>query len=125
MASVNAALASFACKSGVHSDSSKLPNTTFLPGFDVSGNAARIWKKENYHLSFSGARATLTFDPPSTNKETATKQRKHTVDPAAPDFLPLPSFKQCFPRSTKEHRSFLVSADPVYNLFFPFGICSF
>lgn len=113
MALVNTALTPFVCKSGVHSDSSKLPNTTFLPGFDVSGNAASAWKKQNYHLSFAGTRATLTFDPPSTNKETTSKQRKHTVDPAAPDFLPLPSFEQCFPRSTKEHRSILVSSFPV------------
>lgn len=110
MASVNTALTSFVCKSGVNSHPSKLPNTTFLPGLDVCRNAASTWKKENYHLSFSGARATLTFDPPSTNKETASKQRKHTVDPASPDFLPLPSFEQCFPRSTKEHRYILVSS---------------
>lgn len=103
MASVNTALTSFVCKSGVHSASSKLPNTAFLPGFDVSGNSASTWKKENYLPSFSGPRATLTFDPSSTNKEKTTKQRKHTVDPAAPDFLPLPSFNQCFPRSTKEY----------------------
>lgn len=119
MASVNTALASFVCKSGVHSDSPRLPNTTFLPGFDVSGNAASTRKKENWNLSFSGARATLTFDPP-TNKETTIKQRKHTVDPAAPDFLPLPSFDQCFPRSTKEHRSVLV---PYFLCFFSFRIC--
>ncbi|KAH9627566.1 hypothetical protein KSS87_009566, partial [Heliosperma pusillum] len=47
--------------------------------------------------------ATLTFDPPTTytGKD---KQRKHTVVPSAPDFLPLPSFEQCFPKSTKECR---------------------
>ncbi|KAL6585610.1 hypothetical protein OROMI_002254 [Orobanche minor] len=95
MASVNtSALTSF----------SKLPKTAFLHGFDVSGNAASTWKKEKYlPPSFSGPRATLNFDSSSTNKEKTTKQRKHTVDPAAPDFLPLPSFDQCFPRSTKEY----------------------
>ncbi|CAA6655113.1 unnamed protein product [Spirodela intermedia] len=48
-------------------------------------------------------RATLTFDN-STTETTRNRSRKHTVDPAAPDFLPLPSFEQCFPKSTKEHR---------------------
>ncbi|XP_074328568.1 phosphomethylpyrimidine synthase, chloroplastic-like [Apium graveolens] len=103
MASVNTALTSFVCKSGVHSASSKFPNTAFLPGFDVGGNAGSKWKKEKYIPSSSGSRATLAFDPSSTNKEKTTKPRKHTVDPAAPDFLPLPSFNQCFPRSTKEY----------------------
>ncbi|PKI32254.1 hypothetical protein CRG98_047340, partial [Punica granatum] len=50
-----------------------------------------------------GPKATLTFDPRTTNAE-KTKQKKHTVDPAAPDFLPLPSFEQCFPKSSKEYR---------------------
>ncbi|KAK6130418.1 hypothetical protein DH2020_035828 [Rehmannia glutinosa] len=31
------------------------------------------------------------------------KQRKHTADPNAPDFLPLPSFEECFPKSSKEY----------------------
>lgn len=115
MASVNTALTSFVCKTGVHSASSKLPNTAFLPGFDVSGNAATTWKKESYLPSFSTPRATLTFDPSSANKEKTTKQRKHTVDPASPDFLPLPSFNQCFPRSTKEYRSVFVSSSLVYK----------
>lgn len=128
MALVNTSLTSLVCKSGVHSDSSKLPNTTFLPGYNVSRNAASTWKTENHHLSFSGARATLTFEPPSTNKETTTKQRKHTVDPASPDFLPLPSFDQCFPRSTKEHGSILVSSLsvlPCIAYYFSSRICSF
>ncbi|KAM7501828.1 hypothetical protein LguiB_000732 [Lonicera macranthoides] len=103
MASVHTTLTSFVCKNAHHSATSKLPSTSFLPGFDVTGNSASTRKKEICPHSFSGPRATLTFDPPSTNSE-KTKQRKHTVDPASPDFLPLPSFEQCFPRSTKEHR---------------------
>lgn len=112
MASVHTTMTSLVCKNANHSVTSKLPSTSFLPGFDVTGNSASTWKKEICPPSFSGPRATLTFDPPSTNSE-KTKQRKHTVDPASPDFLPLPSFEQCFPRSTKEHRcafcSFLFS----------------
>lgn len=118
MASVHTTLTSLTCKNVIHSASSKLQNTTFLPGFDVVGHAA-TWKKEIYLHSFSGPRAALTFDPPSVNTEKTTKQRKHTVDPAAPDFLPLPSFKQCFPRSSKEYRSvFFSSSFPVRSLFF-------
>jgi hypothetical protein len=41
------------------------------------------------------------------------EQRKHTVDPAAPDFLSLPSFEQCFPKCTKESKYISCS--------FPFG----
>ena len=48
-------------------------------------------------------RATLTFDN-STVETTKNRPRKHTADPAAPDFLPLPSFEQCFPKSTKEFK---------------------
>ena len=32
--------------------------------------------------------------------------RNHTTtkDPSAPEFLPIPSFEECFPNSTKEYR---------------------
>ncbi|VVB01851.1 unnamed protein product [Arabis nemorensis] len=59
--------------------------------------AATRFKKE------TSIRATLTFDPPTTNSERA-KQRKHTIDPSSPDFQPIPSFEECFPKSTKEHK---------------------
>ncbi|GMP89604.1 hypothetical protein CsSME_00041103 [Camellia sinensis var. sinensis] len=98
MASVQATLTSVVGKNGNHSTPTKLPNTSFLPGFDVAGNVASVQKKELCHTIFLRPKATLTFDPPATNK-----QRKHTVDPSAPDFLPLPSFEQCFPKSTKEY----------------------
>lgn len=62
----------------------------------------------------SGPKATLTFDPPATNSEKAKLANlpRHTIDPASPDFLPLPSFEQCFPKSTKEQRC--VSLSPRY-----------
>ncbi|KAJ6895605.1 hypothetical protein NC651_021957 [Populus alba x Populus x berolinensis] len=66
-------------------------------GFVVSSAACK--KEFCAHSMASGARATLTFDPPTT-----TNRKKHTVDPSSPDFLPLPSFEQCFPKSTKEYR---------------------
>lgn len=72
--------------------------TACLPlGFVISRAACK--KEFCAHSMASGARATLTFDPP-----TRTNQKKHTVDPSSPDFLPLPSFEQCFPKSTKEYR---------------------
>ncbi|XP_061358063.1 phosphomethylpyrimidine synthase, chloroplastic [Gastrolobium bilobum] len=103
MASVNANVTSLLCKNGNHA--SKFPSTTFLPGFDVVGRGvSSAWKKDLVPFSMALVpRATLTFDPPTTNSD-KTKQRKHTVDPASPDFVPLPSFEECFPKSTKECR---------------------
>ncbi|KVI03441.1 Thiamine biosynthesis protein ThiC [Cynara cardunculus var. scolymus] len=101
MASIHANLTSVMCKNGNHSNLSKISKTSFLPVFDVAGDSANLWKKEAQSCIMV-PRATLTFDPPSTNVEKT--KRKNTVDPAAPDFLPLPSFEQCFPQSTKEYR---------------------
>lgn len=104
MASVHSALTSVVCKNGNNSSPAKFPSTTFLPGFDAVGRVSCPYRKEICPPSMSsGLRATLTFDPQTTNEDKA-KQRKHTVDPSSPDFQELPSFEQCFPRSTKEHR---------------------
>ncbi|XP_034217990.1 phosphomethylpyrimidine synthase, chloroplastic isoform X3 [Prunus dulcis] len=104
MALVHSALTSVVCKNGNHSSAAKFPSTTFLPGFDAVGRISSPYKKEIcLNALSSDPRATLTFDPPATNSEKA-KPPRHTVDPASPDFLPLPSFEQCFPKSTKEHR---------------------
>lgn len=109
MASVHANVTSVVCKNGNHASQSKFPNTTFLPGIDVVGRVSSAWKKEIVPSSMAFVpRATLTFDGPSTNSD-KTEQKKHTVDPAAPDFMPLPSFEQCFPKSTKEYRCALSS----------------
>ncbi|XP_027089792.1 phosphomethylpyrimidine synthase, chloroplastic isoform X3 [Coffea arabica] len=102
MASVQATLTPAACKNGNYSSPMKFSNSSFLPGFDVTGQITGIRKKDSWSTHLSGVRATLTFDHPTTNKENS-KQRKHTVDPNAPDFLPLPSFEECFPRSSKEY----------------------
>lgn len=103
-ASVHSTLMSVVCNNKSHSAWPKLPNSSLLPGFDVvvQAAAATRFKKET-----TTTRATLTFDPPTTNSERA-KQRKHTIDPSSPDFQPIPSFEECFPKSTKEHKySFL------------------
>lgn len=103
MASVNATFASVVCNKCSHS-ASKFPSSAFLPGFDALGRSSSACKKEFCPASkSSGPRATLTFDPPTSDSE-KTKQKKHTLDPAAPDFMPLPSFEQCFPKSSKEYR---------------------
>lgn len=103
MASLHANVASVVCKNGNHASQSKFASSSFLPGFDVVGRVPSAWKKELVPPSMTLVpRARLTFDPPTTNSDN-TKQKKHTVDPASPDFLPLPSFEQCFPKSTKEH----------------------
>ncbi|KAJ0791872.1 putative phosphomethylpyrimidine synthase [Helianthus annuus] len=106
MASIHAAnFTSVMPKNVNNSGLSKISKTVFLPVFDVNANTANLCKKEAHPSCIKVPRATLTFDPPSTNVE-KTKQRKNTVDPSAPDFLPLPSFEQCFPKSTKEYRYF-------------------
>lgn len=103
MATLQATLATIWCKNDNHSAQYMLPKTSFLPRFDILGNTASAHSREFHPNSLSsGAQATLTFDPPATNTN-KTKQ-KHTVDPSSPDFLPLPSFEQCFPKSTKEYR---------------------
>lgn len=103
MASVHATMTKIVCKNGIHSTPAKFPSTSFLPGFDVVGRVSTACKKEICPSMSSGIRATLTFDPPTTNSQNK-GQRKHTADPADPDFLPLPSFEQCFPKSSKEYR---------------------
>lgn len=45
------------------------------------------------------ARATLA--PPAGEKA---DRNRHTKDPSSPEFLPLPSFEECFPNSSKEYR---------------------
>lgn len=106
---MHATTTSIVCKNGIHSTPAKLPSTSFLPGFDVVA-----CKKEICSSMSSGIRAALTFDPPTANSKN-TGQRKHTADPASPDFLPLPSFEQCFPKSSKEYRC--VFFTPIVTLF--------
>ncbi|RWR81553.1 Thiamine biosynthesis protein ThiC [Cinnamomum micranthum f. kanehirae] len=115
MASIHAGLTSVACKKG-NTPSPKLPNTAFLPGFEVVGCVSNKWEKEVCHSSKNSLpRATLTFGPKTADLE-KTNKRKHTVNPAAPDFLPLPSFEECFPKSTKECRH-------VFSFIFIFFFC--
>ncbi|CAA2953632.1 phosphomethylpyrimidine synthase, chloroplastic isoform X2 [Olea europaea subsp. europaea] len=102
MASMQTTLTSVVSSNGNHSGPLKFPNSSFLPGIDVTAHVAGGQRRAIRSTSFLGPKATLTFDPPTANTEKA-KQRKHTVDPNAPDFLPLPSFEECFPRSSKEY----------------------
>lgn len=110
MASIHANVASIVCKNGNHGCQSRFPSSAFLPGFDIVGSVSSARKKELTPSYMAlGPKATLTFDPPTTNSDN-TKQKKNTVDPASPDFMPLPSFEQCFPKSTKEYRFALHSS---------------
>lgn len=114
MASMQTSLASAVCNNRNCSSSSKFLSSSFLHGtVDINGQITGIRRKEVSSPSFSSPKATLTFDPSTTNQEKV-KMRKHTVDPNAPDFLPLPSFKECFPKSTKEYTSVFC---PCYCLF--------
>lgn len=71
------------------------------PALPLGFDASRSLNKDLCYSFVVKPKATLTFDH-SVTESTKAKQKKHTVDPAAPDFLPLPSFEQCFPKSTKE-----------------------
>lgn len=76
----------------------------FVPGFEPRTTQAA--DRDCRVKGFVSPRATLAADRHISVGEPVSnvaKQRKHTVDPAAPDFLPLPSFEECFPRSTKEN----------------------
>lgn len=102
MASIHAGWTSVACKKG--NLSPKLPSTAFLHGFEVVGCVSNIWEKKVCPSSKSFVpRATSTVGPKTADLE-KTNKRNHTVNPASPDFLPLPSFDECFPKSTKECR---------------------
>eukprot|EP00250_Pteridium_aquilinum_P006281 c16230_g1_i1 orf=1561-3537(-) len=46
------------------------------------------------------ARAVLT--PPSEKVQVSSRGRSSSKDPSSPEFLPIPSFEECFPSSTKE-----------------------
>lgn len=107
MTSVHSTLTSVVCKNGNAYSPVKFPSTAFLPGFDVTGRVFNHKKEMCPALMSSGPRATLTFDSPTTNVDKA-KNRKHTVDPTAPEFEPLPSFEQCFPKSIKEYRCLFI-----------------
>jgi len=103
MASVHATITPAVGKSGNHSYPTKSLNTAFLPGFDVVGRVSGACKNSYPSSITLTPRATLTSEPME-NSTVKAKNNKHTVDPSSPDFLPLPSFEQCFPKSTKEHK---------------------
>ena len=49
----------------------------------------------------SSLKVTMTATVPSSSVKGAGRTRP-TSDPAAPNFIPIPSFEECFPSSTKE-----------------------
>lgn len=103
MAMVNTTFASVVRNNRGHSSPVKFPNPGFLPGFDAAGRSSIACRKEiDSAFQSRGPKATLTFDPPTAHSE-RTRQLKHTIDPTSPDFVPLPSFDQCFPNSSKEY----------------------
>lgn len=82
----------------------KLPKTAFLPGLEALARVSDIQDKEisPKYVTLT-PKATLAVEH-SVAESPKSNQKKHTIDPSAPDFLPLPSFEECFPRSTKEYR---------------------
>jgi phosphomethylpyrimidine synthase len=80
----------------------KFPKTALLSGF---GGIPRLQDAQdrNTSVAYLIPKAASVTDQ-SIAEPPKTKQNRHTVDPTAPEFLPLPSFEECFPRSTKESR---------------------
>nr|BAJ91646.1 predicted protein [Hordeum vulgare subsp. vulgare] len=78
----------------------KFPKTALLPGFGGISRPQDV-QDRNASLTCSRPRAVSVTDQ-SVAEPAKPRQSKHTVDPAAPEFLPLPAFEDCFPRSTKE-----------------------
>ncbi|VAH95765.1 unnamed protein product [Triticum turgidum subsp. durum] len=78
----------------------KFPKTALLPGF---GGISRPQDVQDRSASLTCSRPkAVSVTDQSVAEPAKPRQTKHTVDPAAPEFLPLPAFEDCFPRSTKE-----------------------
>ena len=80
----------------------KFPKTALLPGFGGISRTQDV-QDRNASLTCSRPKAASVTDQ-SVAEPAKPRQKKNTVDPAAPEFLPLPAFEECFPRSTKECR---------------------
>ncbi|KAM0884699.1 hypothetical protein ACQ4PT_030828 [Festuca glaucescens] len=95
----------------------KFPKTALLPGF---GGISRTQDAQdrNASLTLSRPKAASVTDQ-SVAEPAKPRQKKQTVDPAAPEFLPLPAFEECFPRSTKES-SEIVHEESGHSLKVPF-----
>jgi hypothetical protein len=79
----------------------KFPKTALLSGFSGVSRPQDV-QDRNVSLMLSVPKAASVTD--QSTAEPSKPRQKNTVDPAAPEFLPLPSFEECFPRSTKESR---------------------
>jgi len=77
----------------------KFPKTALLPGF--SGISRQDTQERNSSLACLIPKVASVTDQ-SIAEPSKPRKNKNTVDPTAPEFLPLPSFEECFPRSTKE-----------------------
>lgn len=111
MACIQASLTSATCKDSSVSDYTtrgdicpqKSIRIAIFKGIDHSHKVSILGRNKVPTVRSVGARAALTVGP-STSESVKEKRSRHTVDPLAPEFLPLPPFEQCFPNSTKEYR---------------------
>ncbi|KAH9325875.1 hypothetical protein KI387_006053 [Taxus chinensis] len=110
MACISATLTSLVHKDIYASDyisrgdvhSMKLTRTTSFGGIDHVHNISIVGTNDIRKLRNLGVKATLAVGPSAGVGKG--KRSQHTMNPLAPEFLPLPSFEQCFPNSTKEFR---------------------
>jgi phosphomethylpyrimidine synthase len=79
----------------------KFPKMALLSGFSGVSRPQDV-QDRNVSLRLSVPKVASVTD--QSTAEPSKPRQKNTVDPAAPEFLPLPSFEECFPRSTKESR---------------------
>jgi len=111
MACIQASLTSSTCKDNSASDYTSRANIcpqksrriAISRGIDHSHKISFLGKNEVSTLRSVGARAALAVDP-SASESVKEKRSRHTVDPLAPEFLPLPPFEQRFPNSMKEFK---------------------
>lgn len=83
-----------------HFTAAKIYKSSFLGRFQATRQASNFLEKDTYYNVMNSS-TTAALTQPST-EPAKLKERRHTLDPTAPDFLPLPSFEECFPKSTKE-----------------------
>ncbi|KAI5081601.1 hypothetical protein GOP47_0001344 [Adiantum capillus-veneris] len=91
-------------------EAGRFKNSSFCPRFFAGRASTTI----NFHANETAvARVVLTPE------KHVNRTRSSTKDPSSPDFLPIPSFEECFPRSTKEC-SEVVHGDTATTLRIPF-----
>eukprot|EP00249_Psilotum_nudum_P015563 c25392_g1_i1 orf=596-2671(-) len=86
----------------------RLRSSAFTPSFErlAPGASAGGWTASAASKGGCKVRGSLAIGPPPPlgSEKVGRSRYRPTQDPLSPKFLPLPSFQECFPNSTKEVR---------------------